>query len=125
MNNRFQISEKLMPMHDLYTIQKGEICVMGKIQSGGMPIMELLKGDVFGNIPFLDLGHEPKGASLLASKDLVAHKLDIKMLQEEYNRLSETFKNIIENAGTSISVTTKMLYDLKNARQYYGINKPH
>ena len=112
-------------MHDLYTIQEGEICVKGRAPWGEIPLMDLHKGDVFGNVPFMDLGHEPKGASLMASRDLAAHKLDIEMLQSEYNNISRTFKNIIENAGTCISMTTRMLYDLKNSKQCYGINKPH
>lgn len=125
LKNRYRIEEKDMPMTDLYTIREGQISVMGRTSGGGTHLLDLYKGDMVGNVPFMDLGHEPKGASLMASNNLIAHKLDIKMLQREYKNLSDTFKNIIENAGTSISLTTRMLYDLKNSKQYFGINKPH
>jgi hypothetical protein len=62
----------------------------------------------------LDFGHEPRSASVLGSNDLKVDKLDIKYLQEEYNSLSQTFRNLIYNIGTYISMTTNLVYKFHN-----------
>jgi hypothetical protein len=69
-------------------------------------LVELKTGDFFGHIPFLKMGHEPHAASVFASKDLKIAPLDVGGMQKEHEQLSSSFRNIIENIATSVSVTT-------------------
>jgi hypothetical protein len=99
---------------DLYTITEGGANIIGQGPNGDLPLLPLNKDDVFGNIPFLDFGHEPRSASVLGSNDLKVDKLDIQGLQAEYSRLSHTFRNLIYNMGTYIYMTTDLIYRLHN-----------
>jgi CRP-like cAMP-binding protein len=71
-----------------------------------VPLIELLKGDFIGHIPFLKMGHEPHAASVFASTDLKLSPLDVSDLVAEYEGLPNSFRHIIENLATCISVTT-------------------
>ncbi|MBT8356573.1 MAG: hypothetical protein KJO61_02265, partial [Deltaproteobacteria bacterium] len=66
-----------------------------------------------------NMGHEPHNASVFASKDLKLNPIDLKKLQEEYDSLSQTFKNIIENMATCTSVTTLLAsrYQVKTMKK--------
>jgi len=89
-----------------FTIAKGNVVIARKNDTGFVPLSNIGKGDYFGNIPFINLGHEPHNAFVFASKDLKLNPIDLKKLQQEHDSLSSTFKNIIENMATCISVTT-------------------
>jgi hypothetical protein len=89
-------------------------------ENGQIPLVQLYKGDFFGNIPFLDLGHEPEFASVMANKDLKVRKVEIAKIQKEYNNLSTTFKNFIDNVASCISVSTRVVC---NYYQKYGLGK--
>jgi CRP-like cAMP-binding protein len=92
---------------DLYIIREGIASVIRTEDFGRIPLAQLFKGDYFGHIPFVDYGHEPEGASILATKDLKVRKVDVVQFQNEYNQLSTTFRNFIDNVTTCISVSTK------------------
>lgn len=92
----------------LYLIKEGEACIIREASHGIVPLATLTKGDVFGTIPFLDMGLEPFSASVLGSEDLQFKELDIDKIKSEYQQLSTTFRNIIEHLATCISVTTMM-----------------
>ena len=97
---------------DLLKIVEGEAYIVGHTKKNTFPILKLKKNDVFGHFPFMDMGHEPGGASVLASKDLTTEKLDLNALQQEYDKASATFRNLIFNVATSISATTRLAYHL-------------
>ena len=99
-----------------FTITDGETCVVGKSKRGPLALVTLKEKDVFGNLPFLDMGHEPRSASVMASENLKVNKLDVESMQEEYDNLSETFRNLIFNAGSCIFMTTRMAYHLHEKR---------
>ena len=65
--------------------------------------------DFFGDVPFLYLGQEPEGASIYASENIKITKIEATSLHTEYNRLSSTFKNIVVNMATCMSVTADMV----------------
>jgi hypothetical protein len=73
----------------------------------------LYRDDFFGHIPFLNIGHEPESASVLASKDLKILTLNSELLQKEMDTISITFKNILENVATAISSMTRVLNNLQ------------
>jgi len=90
----------------LFRVRSGQAYIAREIDAGVVPIACLQKGDYFGHIPFLDLGHEPYSASVFASPDLKLSPVDSQELQKEHDKLSSTLKNILTHLSTSISVTT-------------------
>ncbi|MBW2173824.1 MAG: hypothetical protein JRF64_04140 [Deltaproteobacteria bacterium] len=68
-----------------------------------------------GRVPFLNIGHEPHSASVLASEDFEAKELDPDDLLEQYERLSATVRNIIEHLAICVSVTTNITCDFRKS----------
>ncbi len=102
---------------EVFAISEGEAYVIGQGPKGGFPLLTLGKEDVFGYVPSLDVGHEPRSASVLASEGLKVNKLNPETLQNEYDELSGTFRNFIHNVGTCVSVTTRVVYDLLKGKK--------
>jgi len=98
----------------LFRVRSGHAYIARETEAGVVPIACLQKGDYFGHIPFLDLGHEPYSASIFASPDLKLSSMDPQELQREHEKLSSTLKNIIAHLSTSISVTTLIACDFFN-----------
>lgn len=94
-----------------FKITHGEACIVKQTDSGTVFLANLREGDFIGPVPFLDINHEPYNASILASKDLGTAPVNILKLQEEYELLSPTLKNLISSIATSISVTTRVACD--------------
>lgn len=95
-----------------FTIIDGESCVVGHSKKSHIPLFTLTEKDVFGYVPFIDIGHEPRFASVMASKDLHVNKLDIESLKKEFDNLSDTLKNLIIYTSTCIYTTTRVAYYL-------------
>ena len=94
-------------------IVAGEVSIVRKTDHGPVLLAHLEKGDVIGNIPFLNIGHEPHSASVLATEDFEAKEIDADNLQEEHARLSPTLRNIIEHVAICVSVTTSVACELE------------
>jgi len=90
----------------LFQIRDGEVVVARKIAAGYIPLARLEKGDFFGHIPFLTIGHEPYEAAVFSSPDLKLAAVDTKKIETEHRRLSTTLRNIIEHLAACISATT-------------------
>ncbi|KJS32624.1 MAG: hypothetical protein VR64_05975 [Desulfatitalea sp. BRH_c12] len=105
---------------DLYIIREGTASVVRQDDYGRIPLAQLCKGDYFGHTPFLDMGHEPEFASVMASRDLKVRKIDLPQFQKEYNQLSTTFKNFIDNVSTCVTVSTKVVC---NYYKKFGLGK--
>lgn len=101
----------------LFKIKEGEAFIARHTDNGYVPLAHLKKGDFFGRIPFIDMGHEPYSAAVFSSVDLKLAAVDADKLQFEHDGLSSTLKNIIEHLATSISVTTLVTceYQKKNS----------
>jgi hypothetical protein len=95
-----------------FTITGGESCVVGHSKKSHIPLFTLTEKDVFGHVPFIDIGHEPRFASVMASKNLHVNKLDVESLNKEFDSLSDTLRNMIHNTSTCIYTTTRMVYHL-------------
>ncbi len=93
---------------EIYTLSSGEACLVYNTKKGGLPLISLERDDFFGNLPFINTGQEPYGASVLATEDLEVGRIDPAKLQTEYSRLSLTFRSLMETLCTSISVTTQI-----------------
>ncbi|MDM8552014.1 DUF4388 domain-containing protein [Desulfobacterales bacterium HSG2] len=90
----------------LFSITQGQACIIRKTKNALIPLASLGMDDFIGRVPFLDIGHEPDGATVLVSEDFEVTELDIDSLQEEYKQLPLTLKNMIENVATCVSITT-------------------
>jgi hypothetical protein len=101
---------------DLYCIQEGQAYVLGKTAKGTLPLLTLEKDDVFGNFPFMDMGQEPRNASVAGTQSLKTITLDAEELHTSYDHLSQTFKGMIFNLCTCVSITTKLVYLLSRGK---------
>ncbi len=101
---------------ELFAITEGEAYVVGETPKGDIPLLTLKKNDVFGYLPFMDIGHEPRFTSILASKDLKVNKLDPENFRKEYDQLLGTFKNLIYSVGSCISATTGLACHLRDGK---------
>jgi len=110
------VLEKGSPKKEAFTIVEGEAYVIGQAKKTALPLVTLEKNDVFGNIPFTDMGQEPRYASVFSSKDLKVDKLDTDRFQKDYDRLSDTIRNMIYVTCTSIFSTTKLVSALSDQR---------
>ena len=91
----------------LFMIKEGEAAIVRKQKTGFVPLVRLKKGDFFGRLPFLDMGHEPYSSAVFAGEGLEASRMDPDSMQKEYDQLSPILRNLIENIGTTISITTR------------------
>ena len=90
----------------LFRIRDGEVVIARSHGTGYVPLAQLQKGDFFGQIPFLTIGHEPFAAAVFSSPDLKLAAVDSKKAADEYQRLSTTLRNIIDHLAACISATT-------------------
>ncbi|RLC06761.1 MAG: hypothetical protein DRH90_02425 [Deltaproteobacteria bacterium] len=113
LDDYLRYSQKVIEQGDdekrLFRVQHGKASLVQKTDDGFVPLAHLERDDFFGYIPFLDLGHEPEFASVLASKDLKIQTLNPDILQQEYDNISTTFKNFIDNIATCTHYSTKVL----------------
>ena len=98
----------------LFQIREGEVVVARSTESGHLPLAHLQKGDFFGNIPFLTLGHEPLAAAVFSSGDLKLAVVDTLVMGGAQQRLSPTLRHIIEHLAACISATTLVAINLFN-----------
>jgi CRP-like cAMP-binding protein len=111
LGSKRQVIEQGKNEERVFTITQGNVSIVRKLDEGALPLAELVKGDFFGRIPFLNMGHEPHAASVFASKDLKVAPLEPTGLQKEHQSLSPSFRNIIEHLATCVSVTTMIAKD--------------
>ncbi len=93
--------------NEAYIIDQGEAYVVANTKTGPLLLNTLEEGDVLGNIPFLKIGHEPGSAAIYTTEDFRANVLKMDVLENEYEQLSITFQNMIENASALLAVITK------------------
>jgi CRP-like cAMP-binding protein len=101
--------KKVVINEGLFTITEGEAYVVRLTPQGYLSLLTLKRDDVFGYAPFMDIGHELRCGSVIASKDLRINRLDTDSLRKEYDRLSPVFKGFIENVATCVSLTTRLV----------------
>jgi len=96
----------------VYKIINGEALVVRNVDKHFLRLCEMKKDDIIGYIPFLSSPHEPHSASVYVSDDFETEEIDLRDIKEEYDQLTDTFKNMIQHTATSISVTTGRIVDL-------------
>jgi hypothetical protein len=95
----------------LFEISGGRAIVVRPAGGGQLLLANLAPGDVFGHMPFVDIGHEPDSAAVIGSDDLATTPLDAAALGGEFDNLATIFKRMVEHLATMISVTTRLLVD--------------
>jgi CRP-like cAMP-binding protein len=95
------------PVDGLYLITDGRALVVLEKEDQHLLLAKLEANDVFGLIPFADIGHEPYAATVLVDKSAKLTRLDSDALQAEFEQMSTTFKNLFENLVIAMSVTTR------------------
>jgi len=106
--NKEILIQKGSSKKELLSIIEGEAYVVGQTRKGTLPLMVLKKNDFFGHMPFMNIGHEPRSTSILASKDLKTEKHDVENIQKEYEETPLAFRNFIYHMATYISMTTSI-----------------
>ena len=93
-----------------FIITGGNASIVKKTKKTFIPLITGMgKGDFIGHIPFLDMGLEPTSAIVLGDKGLKVSTIDQNSLQSEYEALSLTFKNMLENISTHILATAMFI----------------
>jgi CRP-like cAMP-binding protein len=90
----------------LFRIRAGEVVIARRQGTSHVPLARLQKGDFFGHIPFLTIGHEPYAAAVFSTPDLKLAAVDAQMMEAEHRGLSTTLRNILEHLAACISATT-------------------
>ncbi|MBU1053783.1 MAG: cyclic nucleotide-binding domain-containing protein [Proteobacteria bacterium] len=112
LQNKKILIEQGSPNNKCYKITEGEVLIVRNTKNGYLPIVNLSAGDYIGQIPFINIGQEPHSASVLGSTNIKATAIETGNIQKEYDNLSLTFKNILENIGSCISATTMVASEL-------------
>ena len=100
----------------MYVINQGRASVVRHTDNGPVLLGHLYKGDYFGDLPFLHLGQETDAASVYGSENIKIAKVQAVSLQKEYNRLSTTLKNIVDNIANCISVSSETICSAMNGK---------
>jgi CRP-like cAMP-binding protein len=95
----------------LWEIRKGNATVHRSTSKGELTLLNLSAGDFFGQLPFLNIGHEPHSASVTGAKGIEFVPLDSVRLKSEFNRLTPMFRNILENTAACLSALTRLACD--------------
>ncbi len=96
-----------------FMITGGRASIARKTKNGVIPLITGLgKGDFIGQIPFLDMGLEPTSAIVLGDKRLKVATVDQQSLEDEYETLSLTFKNMLINISTNILATAMVVCEM-------------
>jgi CRP-like cAMP-binding protein len=90
----------------LFRISGGHAFIVRKTESNEIILGKLEQGDFIGPLPFINMGLEPELAAIYVSEDIELSPLNPKLLQREFEKLSNTLKNIVENLASNICVTS-------------------
>ena len=99
-----------------FKVSHGHAHITRATDIGTVLLANLTKGDFLGDLPFINMGLEPESASVYVSEEIGLSPLNQESLQEEFEQLSTTFRNIIENVATNISATTMVAENFKKRK---------
>lgn len=114
-NAKLVIRQSSSELGNLFTIAEGRAFIVQHTDIGHLLLAELGPGDFIGKIPFLDIGHEPLNASVLASttENFKVEKPDAAQLKNEFEGMSSMLRGLVENVSTSVMVASRLVYDMK------------
>jgi len=94
-----------------YVLLDGKVEISRKIDGKKVVIAVLEKGDVFGEISYID--RQPRSASVIAMGDVKVGLLNKDYLEAEMNKTSEEFRMIMKAITNRLRKTTGELVSLK------------
>lgn len=94
-----------------YVLLDGKVEISRKIDGRKVVIAALEKGDVFGEISYID--RQPRSASVIAMGDVKVGLLNKDYLEAEMNKTSEEFRMIMKAITNRLRKTTGELVSLK------------
>ena len=88
----------------IYVVQAGEVEISKKV-GGERLVIEVLKtGDIFGEMVYID--KRPRSATASAKGETVVGIIEREYFDNEYNKLSPDFQNILKTVALRIRRTT-------------------
>ena len=103
------IDQQTIRQGRIHMVKKGQAAVVRQTPTGPLVLCVLNQGDIFGDLPFLHLGQAFDGAAIHGSAGVRLVSVEATALQQEYQRLSATFKNIVDNMTNCMSITANRL----------------
>jgi len=94
-----------------YVLLDGKVEISRKIDGRKVVIAGLEKGDVFGEISYID--RQPRSASVIALGEVKVGLLNKDYLEAEMNKTSEEFRMIMKAITNRLRKTTGELVSLK------------
>lgn len=79
----------------VYVVIEGQLKVVKTTPKGEVAVATLREGDFIGELEFLDMGKEPRSATVIAVGDVKLGVLDRDRLRREYESLSADFRMLI------------------------------
>ena len=79
----------------VYVIMEGEVKVSKTTPKGRFTVAKLGEGEFIGELEFLDMGKEPRSATVSAVGEVKLGVIDRDKLRREYDGLSPDFRKII------------------------------
>lgn len=79
----------------VYVVMEGQLKVVKKTPKGEVTVATLREGDFIGELEFLDMGKEPRSATVVAVGEVKLGVLDRDRLRREYESLSADFRLLI------------------------------
>jgi len=79
----------------VYVIMEGQVKVTKNTPKGKVTVAKLGEGEFIGELEFLDLGKEPRSATVVAEGEVKLGVIDRDKLRREYDSLSPDFRKII------------------------------
>ena len=79
----------------VYVIMEGQVKVTKNTSRGKVTVAKLGEGEFIGELEFLDMGKEPRSATVVAEGEVKLGVIDRDKLRREYDSLSPDFRKII------------------------------
>ncbi|MFP4475961.1 MAG: cyclic nucleotide-binding domain-containing protein [Desulfatibacillaceae bacterium] len=97
---------------EAWIIRKGTAVVLKKTANGNIPVGVFGEGDFLGDVPFMQVGHEPGHGLVRTTRSMESDSLDIAALTAEYDEAPPMVRSIIEYVTNCVYVTTAILEDV-------------
>lgn len=109
----FETKDKVLLNWDDYKektclINEGEAYLAAKIGDRLINLFMLKKDDFIGEIPFLEYSDTAQGLVVYTTNEFQTEEIDMTRVHQEFDRVSVTFKNIIDGMISCISITTNI-----------------
>ncbi|MBI2877395.1 MAG: cyclic nucleotide-binding domain-containing protein [Candidatus Tectomicrobia bacterium] len=100
-----------------YVILSGKVKILKKVNNANVTVATLEKGDIFGELSFIDQG--PRSASAVAVGDVQVGLLDKDILEDEVNKMSSDFRIVMKALTKRLRETTSQLVNL--TKEYHKL----